>query len=156
MMDINHAYSYCIKLLSIKDRTTAEIKRKLKGKNFSDEIIEATLSKLIDYGYINDERYIENWIKSKSTQPGISKKYMYYNLLQKGLDKELIDYIFEKIIIDDYISAYNFAQKKIKLLEGDDKTNKNKLFLLLTRKGYSIELCKKVINDIFDDDIPIT
>ena len=81
---------------------------------------------------------------------------MYYNLLQKGLDKELIDYIFEKIIIDDYISAYNFAQKKIKLLEGDDKTNKNKLFLLLTRKGYSIELCKKVINDIFDDDIPIT
>ncbi|HHY77268.1 MAG TPA: regulatory protein RecX [Clostridiales bacterium] len=152
MMDINHAYNYCIKLLSIKDRTTAELRKKLKEKMFPDDIIGETLNKLTDYGYINDERFTENWIKSKANQSGISKKYMYNKLLQKGIEKELIDNVFKKINIDDYVSAFIFAQKKIKLLNDDDKTKKNKLFTILARKGYNIELCKKVIKDIFESD----
>lgn len=152
-MDLKEAYNYCIKLLSIKDRTSKEITTKLKQKNCSEEIINETLDKLMDYGYINDEKYVENWIRDMSKKPGMSKKNMYYKMLHKGLSKDLLDSKFEEFEVDDYYTAFICAQKKIKSLLNDDvKTKKNKLFAYLLGKGYSRDTCSKVIIELLDED----
>ncbi|MEA4960832.1 regulatory protein RecX [Lutispora sp.] len=151
-MDFNKAYNYCIRLLSIGDRTSYQIVQKLKQKNYSDDVIDETISKLKDYGYINDVKYAERWIEDKSSQPGMSKKSMYYKLIQKGLDKELLNNIFNEISINDYDTALASAQKKLKSLKGDSKTNKVKLFSYLAGKGYSADTCNKVIVELLYED----
>ncbi|SHJ29921.1 regulatory protein RecX [Lutispora thermophila] len=152
-MDLKEAYNYCIKLLSIKDRTSQEIITKLKQKNCSEEIIQEALSKLMDYGYINDEKYLENWIRENLKKPGMSKRSMYYKLLHKGLNKDLLDSEFEKIEIDDYNTAFVCAEKKIKLLMGEDvNIKKKKLFTYLLSKGYSRDICSKVITELLGED----
>lgn len=151
-MDLDKAYNYCIRLLAIGDRTSSEIIQKLKKKNYSDEVIDQTISKLKDYGYINDIKYIERWLKYKSNQPGVSKKSMYYKLIQKGLDKELLDLKFNEVSLNDYDTALACAQKKIKSIKGDIRTIKVKLFSYLAGKGYSIDTCNKVISELLQQD----
>lgn len=149
-MDTKKAYNYCIRLLAIGDRTSAEIILKLKQKNYSEDIIDEVLIRLKDYGYINDAKYIERWLKYKSNQPGMSKKKMYYKLIEKGLDKELIECKFNEMPINDYDSALASAEKKLRSLKEDNKTNRRKLFSFLAGKGYSIDTCNKVINKLLE------
>ncbi|MFA7572329.1 MAG: regulatory protein RecX [Lutispora sp.] len=149
-MDIKRAYNYCIRLLAIGDRTSSEIILKLKQKNYTEDIIDEVLIRLKDYGYINDEKYIERWLKYKSIQPGMSKKKMYYKLIGKGLDKELIECKFSEMPINDYDSALASAEKKLRSLKEDNKTNRTKLFSFLVGKGYSIDTCNDVINKLLE------
>ena len=149
-MDIKRAYNYCIRLLAIGDRTSSEIILKLKQKNYTEDIIDEVLIRLKDYGYINDEKYIERWLKYKSIQPGMSKKKMYYKLIEKGLDKELIECKFSEMPINDYDSALASAEKKLRSLKEDNKTNRTKLFSFLVGKGYSIDTCNDVINKLLE------
>jgi len=151
-MDLKKSYNYCIKLLSIKDRTSYEIITKLKQKNCTKEIIEETLAKLMDYGYINDAKYIENWVRDKSKQPGMSKRKIYYKLMQKGFKKDLLDSLFEEINIDDYDTALACGEKKLKSLKGDIGAIKNKLYAYLLSKGYERDICNKVIRALLDED----
>lgn len=152
--EINYksAYEYSIRLLSIKDRTSDEIKSKLLQKNYGSEIIEKVLVKLIDNEYINDEKYVETWLKEKSIIPGMSKKALYYKLLRKGINKSLLDKKFNEIEIDEYSSAILAAEKKIKTIKGDNKTTRNKLYLYLKGKGYYDDICYKVISAILKND----
>ena len=149
-MDIKRAYNYCIRLLAIGDRTSSEIILKLKQKNYTEDIIDEVLIRLKDYGYINDAKYIERWLKYKSNQPGMSKKKMYYKLIGKGLDKELIECKFSEMPINDYDSALASAEKKLRSLKEDNKTNRTKLFSFLVGKGYSIDTCNDVINKLLE------
>jgi len=151
-MDLEKSYNYCIKLLSVKDRTSYEITEKLKQKNCTQEIIEETLAKLMDYGYINDAKYIRNWVREKSKQPGMSKRNIYYKLMQKGFKKDQINSIIEEVNIDDYDTALACGEKKLKSLKGDIRTVKNKLYTYLLSKGYDRDICNKVIRKLLDED----
>jgi len=151
-MDLEKSYNYCIRLLSVKDRTSCEITEKLRQKNCTQEVIEETLAKLMDYGYINDAKYIRNWVRDKSKQPGMSKRNIYYKLLQKGFKKDLLDSILEEFDIDDYGTALACGEKKLKSLKGDSKTIKNKLYTYLLSKGYDRDICNKVVRELLDED----
>ena len=52
---------YCLKLITIKDRTEKEIRTKLKEKNFDENTIEEEIEFLSNYGYINDNRYAQHF-----------------------------------------------------------------------------------------------
>lgn len=146
------AYSYSIILLSIGDKTSGEIRKKLLIKNYNEVIIDRVICKLTNLEYLNDEKYIENWIKDKSKKPGMSKKAIYYKLLQKGLNKELLDEKFNEIEIDEFKLAFLAAEKKMKTINDEGKNIKGKLFSYLKSKGFNNYICFKVINELLKND----
>lgn len=146
------AYSYSIILLSIGDKTSGEIRKKLLIKNYNEVIIDRVICKLTNLEYLNDEKYIENWIKDKSKKPGMSKKAIYYKLLQKGLNKELLDEKFNEIEIDEFKLAFLAAEKKMKTINDEEKNIKGKLFSYLKNKGFNNYICFKVINELLKND----
>ncbi len=147
------AYDYSLKLLSIKDRVSNEIVNKLKQKKYNQETINMVLAKLTDLGYINDEKYVEIWLKERSILPGMSKKALYYKLLQKGINKCLLNDKFSEIEIDESSTAFLAAQKKLNEIKGDKKAVKNKLYMYLKRKGYNDEICYNTIRKVLKDNI---
>lgn len=144
----HNAYNYSLRLLSIKARTTGEIKNKLQLKDFSFEIISKTIDKLIDIGYLNDEKYIDDFLNEKGIMPGMSRKALYYKLLYKGLDKNLLNRKFNESTINEYETAIMAAKKKVKTIKGDKKIIRNKLYLYLKGKGYYDDVCIKAINTV--------
>ncbi len=144
----HNAYEYSLRLLSIKARTIGEIKNKLLQKGFNLETINKTIEKLMDIGYINDEKYIDDFLNEKGIMPGMSRKALYYKLLYKGLEKNLLDRKFREAGINEYVTAVMAAKKKIKTIKGDKKIIRNKLYSYLKGKGYYDTICIKAINAV--------
>ncbi len=150
--DINYkkAYDYSIRLLAIKDRVTEEIISKLNQKGYNKDLAIKVIEKLEDIGYIDDEKYIKNMINDKKEVPGLSKKALLYKLRSKGIDSNLLEKCFSQIEFDDYKTALLAAEKQVRKIKGDNKTIKNKIYLFLKRKGYSENICCKVLKDILE------
>ena len=67
---LQQAKCKALSLLNYMDRTETQLRKKLKEKDFNEEIIDETIAYVKSFGYINDlgyaERYILNKQKSKS------------------------------------------------------------------------------------------
>jgi regulatory protein len=143
------AFNYALNMLSKSSKTKQELIKKLKEKEYNEDTIDAVIVKIIDLGYINDKVYTESFIRNKTDASlGISKRILQNKLIQKGIDKELIQESIENADIDEYQSAIQVAEKKLRSLKGDERQRKSKLYAFLIYKGFDYEICSKVINNI--------
>ena len=125
-----------LKYIIYKKRTENEVRKK-----FQNEIDENLLEDIIDYlkdaNYINDKEYIEKLINNYKMLKKLSNMELRYKLLEKGLNKNLIeDYFYEnKEELQEYEinSANNIINKKRKGMEENDLKN------YLLKKGYKQE-----------------
>ncbi len=151
--DTKKAFNMCIAILARASKTEYEIKKKLLEKKYSEEVINEIIHKLKQLDYINDDKYIDAWIRSKSGAATLNKKIIYNKLIQKGIDRSLIQ---EKIennavgdgAIDEYSSAYKLAEKKYKSFKGNNEEIRNKLLTFLYNKGFEKDICYRVVRDI--------
>lgn len=151
--EYSKAYNYSLYLLGESDKTEQELILKLKSKDTEEKIILDIIEKLKELGLINDIRYVENWINVRKDLPGSNKRILFNKLLQKGIDKYLIQEKMEEIIIDEYQTALDIAKKKYHLIKGDTEVKKTKTMIFLMRKGYSYDISRKVLNNIINSDI---
>lgn len=143
------ALNYSLNILARNYKTKSELMKKLKEKEYNEDTIKAVLEKLEEYSYLNDEQYVEAFIRSKQdTSQGLNKRTLYNKLLQKGVDKELIQQSLENSDIDEYQNALQAAQKKLRSIKGNAKDKKAKLYTFLLYKGFNYEICNKVLNNI--------
>ena len=74
-------------LLSLRDRTKKELQQKLNEKYRNSRMVEKSVLKLVELGYINDKEYAVSYIISRK----YGKQRIAYNLMQKGIGKEIIE-----------------------------------------------------------------
>lgn len=123
------------------------IKDYLCGKGYPDECIARAVEKLIEYGYINDEVYAENFIRTYSNSKG--RKKIKYDLLAKGIGSEIIEEKLEEIFQpeDEVELCHRLAEKFLKNKELDQKT-KEKLYRHLASKGFSFDIISSVVRRV--------
>lgn len=105
-------------------------------------------TKMQSYGYIDDNRYIENQIRILSNK-GMSKKMIAQKLMLKGCIREDIENALSDDL-DDYELAMRFAEKKrIGPFSRVEVTpeQKQKDMAKLARQGFSYEIIKKVFEN---------
>jgi len=66
-----------------------EISRKLVGRGFDDEIVETTVTTLIDDGLLSDSRFTEAFIRSR-LQRGSGPQKIQAELRQRGIADDLV------------------------------------------------------------------
>lgn len=128
-------------ILKRMDRTEAELRSKLKQADYRDDAIDVALEYVMKYGYVNDERYAECYIRCK--QNGKSRKQIEYTLAQKGLSRELIQTAMENEYESEEEAIRRAIYKKTEDPTTMDREKKMKLIASLCRKGYSYEKIKK-------------
>ncbi|MDD4504727.1 MAG: RecX family transcriptional regulator, partial [Clostridiaceae bacterium] len=139
-------------ILTHASKTERELEKKLMDKQHSERAIRQVLEYLREIGYVNDESYTESFIRSMRDVTGISRKSLYYKLAGKGIDKVIIQQKLDEAEIDDYTSALKAAKKKVVNLKGNKREKSSKLFSFLCRKGYGIEICRKLIEELELED----
>lgn len=143
------ALNYSLNLLGRYYKTKHELRKKLKEKEYQEDTIKAVIDKLEELGYINDEQYVDSFIKSKQdTSQGLNKKTLYNKLMMKGIDRDLIEESLDHTDIDEYDNAMQLAEKKLRTMKGTPREKKAKLYNYLYGKGFSYETCSKVANNI--------
>lgn len=144
-------FSKCLdkayRFLSFRARSEREMREKLLEK-FNQEIVEEVIARLKEINYLNDQDFACMWVRSRSSARG--KKMLRIELLKKGIEKDIIDKVLE--VVDDQ-SELETALKLVKSKEKYRTLTKNeaykKVASFLMRRGYSYEIVKKVIEEVY-------
>ncbi len=132
-------------------KTEKEIRDKLLSKEFDIETVDTTIDFLIEYGFIDDSKFVSMYIKDRIRTQGRNK--IRYSLISKGVNKLLIEEAFSELDRDDEMErATILCEKKylnISKREDDDFKIKNKLTRYLLGRGYDYDIAKEVIREVF-------
>ncbi|HHW56610.1 MAG TPA: regulatory protein RecX [Clostridia bacterium] len=139
-ISIREATNYTFNLLSRKMLTEKELLIKLKQRGVSEEAAKNVLEKMKNYNYINDKLYAKLFVEQKMTQL-YSRQRIYYELLKKGIDKEIIHETIENLYPED---------KEVEIIKKliDKKLNvlPQKLKKYLYNSGFQIENINTVLH----------
>lgn len=92
-MLIKRAKKYVMHLLVKMDRTTYELEEKLRRGGYPQVAVEAAITYVESYGYLDDRRYAETYLQTAGER--MSKKQLTWKLTAKGIKKDMIDSIYE-------------------------------------------------------------
>ncbi len=82
------AFAVALRLLGRCDRSVAQLRQKLKDRDFTDEEIAATIERCRDYNYLNDERYaLERSRALMRSGKGVGCRVL-LDLRQRGIDPD--------------------------------------------------------------------
>ena len=134
-----------LRLLSDMDRTEAQLRTKLKQKDFSEEVIEQALEYVKSFGYINDANYAERFVANR--QSSKSRREIYASLCEKGVSREIAELALENgyAQYDEVETIRAIATKRHYSETERTDAEKKKLFDYLVRRGFRYEDIRQVI-----------
>ena len=143
------ALKYALYLLEMRDRSEAEIRKKMTEKEYLAEEIDKTILWLKDKKFIDDERFVDNYLK---LQAGIGKSGRYkikFKLQNLGIDRELIEEKLAGIDPDiEFDQAHTLTEKWLARKEIPKEKKYEKVGRFLAGRGYSLDIVHKVLNSI--------
>lgn len=149
----NKAFNKAIRLLGYRQRSTAELTERLRKAHFASEVIDETVRKLTNLGYLNDLKFTESWVLNRINVSGFGKTRIKHELFSKGIDKETVEQVFSELYSEeeDFHRACELAKKQLVLYCSlDYETKKRRLGGYLSRRGFPANIvakaCQKTLN----------
>ncbi|SUA46585.1 Regulatory protein recX [Nocardia africana] len=144
------AKDICLRLLTDRARSRAELADKLAAKGFAPEVAERALNRLAEVGLIDDAAFAEQWVHSRHTFSGKGKKVLAQELRRKGVSDADAEPALAAITpADESARAAELVRRKLTTLPPDLPTDKttNRLVSMLARRGYNQSLAYAVVKD---------
>ena len=152
------AYIRCknsaLKIIERSYKTEKEIVEKLQMKGYEERHIEASIQFLKEYKFLNDDYYVEAFIRDKINSKGSIR--IKQDLIKKGISRDVIE---EKLCKIDKSSekdtAKELAEKKLRIIkksENDTYKISSKIYRFLISKGYTYDIVKEVVKDVMSID----
>ena len=147
------SYEYALNLLTARQYTARNLRRKLVQKGFSAIDVDATIDRLIANGLLDDARYAAAFARGKLLGPGASKRRIRQQLYQRGIPNEVSDAAIETVIADESVDLEAViekdARKKLASLGSlEPPIIKRRLYSHLARRGYDIDEINAVMKKV--------
>jgi regulatory protein len=144
------AYNYALNLLSARPYSTQALHRKLIQKEYPAADADDAIRRLVDNGLLNDEKFAEQYARSKILSTGASKRRLTQDLYRKGIKGEVASTAIANVIADEEIDPAmvieQVARKKLAQLgDLEPLVLRRRLFAFLARRGYDIDEIKSVV-----------
>lgn len=129
--------------LSKRSLSQKALEQKLRERDFSSKSIEGAVAKMIEYGYIDDEKLMRSFLQQEKikTMGQFKIRQMLY---QRGFPKDLIEKVPAVLAeeeVDLLKNAILLLKKKNKIPK--DLPSKEKAFRYLMSRGFCLEIAKK-------------
>ena len=151
---LRRARQKALALLKYMDRTEYELTLRLVSEGYPREVVRRTLDYVRSFHYLDDLRYSEAFIRTKSHTK--SSRQIKALLKQKGVSDEIIEKALafqEESEESAELEAIRRAiRKKAENAEALTKEERLKLCASLYRKGFKMENIRKVFH-LYEDDI---
>ena len=148
---VKKAKDYAFNLLTYRPRSCREIRDKLKGKNYPEQVGEEVIRQLRELNFLDDSQFARSWAESRLLNKPRGRRLLEQELRQKGIDEKIIEEVsqstFDKHSEEELALA--LARKRLKsYLKLDELTRKRRLFSYLGRRGFSPETISQVLEQL--------
>jgi len=139
----------CYKLLAHRSRTVYELQTRLEKAGFEASVIEAVLTSLSEQKLLDDRLFAREWIAGRLAAKPVGSGYLWAELLQKGVDREIIAGELHGYDEDcQYEAALRLAYGKMK---PGTEIKWRRIAGLLFRRGFGRSVINKVYRTIVED-----
>ena len=137
------------KYCAYQERCVKDVKDKLKTYDIPQESKDEILDYLLDNRFVNDARFARSFVRGKVNQSGWGMNKIRFHLMQKGIDKDMIDEALGQT--DEEV----YKQKLIDILKAKAKTmkaetdfeRKRKLAAFAMQKGFEGSMVWEVLKE---------
>lgn len=150
--EINYkkAVDKCYDLLSRRDHSIKELRQKLI-RTVDEKNADRAIDKMIDYGYLDDEKYAENLVKYLSTAKNMSSNFIKQEMYKRGISPDIISNVLEDSEIDNVKSVTELILTKYRnKFNAEDGIKK--VTASLMRKGFSYYDIRKAFENIENEE----
>jgi len=142
-----------LRLLSFRDRTKSEVRKRLIGSDYPEDIVDEVIDQLSRMGFLDDEKFSRDWVKSRTTSKPMGKARLVWELRAKGVDQPMVDEALEGLDEDaEYELALAAARKKAEKADISDPSFRNRLASFLRRRGFGWDAISKALDELCPGD----
>jgi len=144
--DYQSTLNKLLNFATLRPRSYREISNWFWKKKTPDNYQKKLIKKLEKLELLDDEKFATWWVGQRQTFRPRSRRQLQAELIQKGIDKKIINNILEDSNINEVQIAKNLIKKNAyKWDRFDEKKRVQKMSEYLGRKGFNWEVIKKAI-----------
>jgi regulatory protein len=135
-----------LRFSTLRPRSEKEIRDWFRRKEVHESLYEELLNRLTRLELLDDYKFAKWWIDQRMTFKPRGMKALKYELLNKGIDRKVIDKVIEETGIDDSKTVKKILERndyKWEKYKGLERKRKQTEFLL--RKGYGWDIINKAL-----------
>jgi len=143
------AFSSALRLLSVRERSRAELRSKLAGKGFHPSIVIRVLDRLEEGDLQSDRRFAEGFTAESHRSRGLSAFAIQGELRRRGVEKELAAEASTEAPEDEEARARTIAVRRAARMGGlSPDAARRRLEGFLARRGFAPELCRRLAREL--------
>jgi regulatory protein len=145
-------FERAVKLLAAKPRSVAELReRLLKGKGANEDVVNTVISRLQEYGYLDDERFAFSYASFKVKQRPVGRRRLERDLklkkVESGIANEALELVYTETPEDQLIDQAIAKRLRIRG-RPKNRVEAKSLFDHLLRQGFAFELVSDKVRSL--------
>ncbi len=157
---VHKAVHAALRLINARPRSIAEIRERLRRKDFSAAAIDAAVTRLIDLRLLDDAAFSRFWIENRQNCRPRSVRALRNELRRKGVERETV----EATLRDEQLNQSE-ADRALALARGalrryadapDRATFQRRLGGYLQRRGFSFDVIAPILEQLWSEVQPPT
>jgi regulatory protein len=146
------------RFLEARSRSIVEVRRRLTGAGYQKALVDGAIERLLELGMLDDRAFAEAWIASRDRARPRGERVLRQELLQKGIDRSLIDELLEErrtgeegeATEPDLEAARRLLERNARSLArvADPRQLRARAYALLARNGFDPDVCRDVAAEV--------
>jgi regulatory protein len=151
------AFERAVKLLAAKPRSIAELRQRLlQGRGTDQATVELVISRLRDYGYLDDEKFAFSYAALKIKQRPVGRRRLEQDLKFKKVDKQIaadaLELAYAETPEEDLIDRAIAKRLRVRG-RPSNRVEAKSLFDHLLRLGFEYELVSDKVRGLMSTEI---
>ncbi len=142
------------RLLKFRNRSEQEMRLRLRKHRIPEGVVDQIIKDLKRSHIVDDRQFTKDWINSRLRKP-FGFRRIFIELKKKGINDGLINEELKAAsnAINEEEIVRDIAKKRLPYYKNCQRlTAKRRLYEYLTRRGFSLSIIQKVIQDLFSHD----
>ena len=138
-----------VRLIGYRDRSVSEIRKRLIGNEFPEDIVDEVVDQLSRAGLVDDRKFSRDWVKSRTAGKPMGRARLASELRSKGVEAPVVEEALKELGENaEYELAFSLAAGKMNKANREDPSLKNRLSSFLRRRGFSWDVITRVIQNV--------
>jgi regulatory protein len=137
---VQHALDVAYRFLGRRDRTVAEVRKRLEADGIEAEVVDEAIAELTRQGYLDDARYATRFAEDRRSIDAWGAERIERRLLAVGVDPVLVSAALgERGAAGELEAALAVLRRRFPHAPADDR-DRDRALGILVRKGYDLDL----------------
>ncbi len=143
------AREICLRQLSVRPRTRAELAMALRRRGVDDEVADTVLTRYDEVGLIDDAAFARAWVTSRHHGKGLARRALANELRQRGVDQDHVAAALDDLDGETEAStARALVDRKLRSMGAvPPEAAFRRLASMLARKGYPAGVAIGAVKD---------